>query len=132
MIPEGQLPRLKIQRLEVDKKIHFIQYNPTQNHRELVNFLRELATSPAYVQETPKYEDRALRFKEREPLTITEINERRRRQLAKLISEAQELLSESEKAELYEPDPIQRAKYHADKEKTQNLLNGYLQEYDKL
>lgn len=132
VIPEGQLPRLKIKRLEVDKKIHVIQYNPTQSHRELVNFLRELATSPAYVQETPKYEDSALRFKEREPLTITEINERRRQQLAKRISEAQELLSESEKAELYEPDPIQRAKYHADKEKTQNLLNGYLQEYDKL
>ena len=76
--------------------------------------------------------DSALRFKEREPLTITEINERRMRQLEKRIGEAQELLSKSEEAELYEPDTIQRAKHHVDKEKTRNLLNDYLQEYDKL
>lgn len=132
VIPEGQLPRLKIKRLELDKKIHVIQYNPNLNHRELVNFLRELATTPSYVQETPKYEDRELMFKEREPPTITEINERRKQQLAKRISEAQELLNEYEKAELYQHDPIQLANYRDNKEKTRKLLNSYLKEYDKL
>jgi len=132
VIQEGLLPRLKIKRFHMNEKIHVIQYDPNQNHRELVNFLSELATPPSYMQETPKYEDKKLMFKEQKPLTITEINERRRQQLADHISKAQELLNEYEKAELYASEPIPRAKYRDDKEQIRNLLNSYIQEYDKL